>query len=61
LPDSTDTLFFRLYLKQQPYLLQFFSANLPANIPGQVWLVDKYLNLQTEINIMDTGYTVLPQ
>jgi hypothetical protein len=61
LPDSTDTLFFRLYLKQQPYLLQFFSANLPANIPGQVWLVDKYLNLQTEINIMDTAlYSFTP-
>ena len=54
LPDSTDTLFLRLYLKQQPYVLQLFSANLPANIPGRVWLVDSILNLQTEVNIRDT-------
>ncbi|HEX5151074.1 MAG TPA: hypothetical protein VFW07_06475 [Parafilimonas sp.] len=61
LPDSTDTLFFRLYLKQQPYVLQLFSANLPANIRGRVWLVDKYLNQQTEINISDTAlYSFTP-
>jgi len=53
-PDSTDTLFFMLYLKQQPYVLQLFSANVLAKIPGRVWLVDKYLNQQMEINITDT-------
>ena len=60
LPDSTDSLFLRLYLKQQPYVLQLFSANLPENISGRIWLVDKYLNLQTEVNIRDTvlyGFT----
>jgi hypothetical protein len=36
------------------YVLQLFSANVLAKIPGRVWLVDKYLNQQMEINITDT-------
>ena len=53
-PIQTDTLFYRLYLRQQPYTLQVLSQNLPANFPVQAWLVDKYLNTQTEVDLHDT-------
>jgi len=51
---SDDTLFLRMYLRQQPYVLQVFSRNLPADLPGKAWIVDKYLSVQTEINLYDT-------
>ena len=53
-PSNADTLFFRLYLRQQPYALKLFSQDLPENLPGKAWLVDKYLNTQTEVNLYDT-------
>lgn len=53
-PTLTDTLFFKLFLRQQPYALKIFSENLPANLPAQGWLVDKYLNTKTAVNLYDT-------
>ena len=53
-PSNADTLFFRLYLRQQPYALKLFSQDLPENLPGKAWLVDKYLNTQTKVNLYDT-------
>ncbi len=52
-PVLTDTLFYRLYLKQQPYTLQIFAADLSADFPD-AWLVDKYLNTKTAVNLGDT-------
>lgn len=54
MPKLSDTLFYRLYLKQQPYTLQIFSLNLSAKIPRNAWLVDKYLGTRTEVNLYDT-------
>jgi hypothetical protein len=54
-------LFFRLYLKKQPYSLQIFTRNLPANLPAQAWFIDKYLSTQSEINLYDTTiYSFMP-
>ena len=53
-PKLTDTLFYRLYLKQQPYTLQIFSQNLVTNITGKAWLVDKYLGKKTVVILSDT-------
>lgn len=53
-PQKTDTLFLRLYIRQQPYSFQIFSQNLPADFPGKAWIVDKYLGTQTEVNPYDT-------
>ncbi|MEP6682654.1 MAG: T9SS type A sorting domain-containing protein, partial [Parafilimonas sp.] len=54
MPVLTDTLFFRLYLRQKPYTLQLFTQNF-ENLPlMRAWLVDKYLNTKTEINLHDT-------
>jgi len=50
-----DTLFYRMYLRQQPYSLQIFSNNFKT-VPARAWLVDKYLNTKTEINLHDTTY-----
>lgn len=59
-PVLTDTLFYRFYLKQQPYTLKIFSKDLPADFP-QAWLVDKYLNTKTEVNLSDsTLYSFTP-
>ena len=61
LPVETDTLFFKLYLKQQqPYTLQLFSEN-KADISMKAWLVDKYFNIQKEVNLSDTSlYSFIP-
>ncbi len=53
LPLLTDTLFYRLYLKQQPYALQIFSKDLPKDFP-KAWLIDVYLHTKTELNLTDT-------
>lgn len=53
-PQVSDTLFYRMYLYVQPYTLQIFSNNLPADLPGEAWLVDKYLNTETPVNLYDT-------
>jgi hypothetical protein len=55
LPDLTDTLFYRMYLRQEPYSLQVFFNNFET-VPVRAWIVDKYLNTKTEINLHDTTY-----
>lgn len=61
IPVQTDTLFYRMYLRQQPYTLQIIAQNLPASFPGHAWLVDKYLNTQTEVDLHDTtSYSFTP-
>ena len=61
MPVETDTLFFKLYLKQQQsYTLQLFSGN-KADMPVKAWLVDKYLNIQKEVSLPDTSlYSFIP-
>ncbi|MEP6682653.1 MAG: T9SS type A sorting domain-containing protein [Parafilimonas sp.] len=54
IPKLTDTLFYRLYLRQQPYTLQIFSQNSPVNIPTKAWLIDDYLGTETAVNLDDT-------
>lgn len=55
-PVLTDTLFFRLYLKQlQPYSLQLFTQNFESMPLMRAWIVDKYFNTKTEINLNDTS------
>jgi hypothetical protein len=53
-PVLTDTLFYRLYLRQQPYTLQIFAKNFAFMPFMHAWLADKYLNTNTEINLNDT-------
>ncbi len=53
LPVLSDTLFFKLFLRQHPYTLQIFSRDLPAKTL-QGWLIDKYLNTKTAVNLYDT-------
>ncbi len=53
LPALTDTLFYRLYLRQKPYVLKIFTQNF-QNINARAWIVDKYLNTKTEVNLHDT-------
>jgi hypothetical protein len=55
LPKLMDTLFYRMYLRQEPYSLQVFFDNFAA-VPVRAWLVDKYLNTKTEVNLHDTTY-----
>jgi hypothetical protein len=54
LPVLTDTLFYRMYLKQQPYTLQIFARNVSTNKPIKAWLVDNYLKTKTALNLNDT-------
>jgi subtilisin-like proprotein convertase family protein len=54
MPVLTDTLFYRLYLRQQPYVLQIFTQNIAGMQLTRAWLVDKYLNTETEVNLHDT-------
>ena len=53
MPILTDTLFYRMYLRQQPYALQIFAQE-PEKIKTKAWLVDKYLNTKTALNLSDT-------
>ena len=53
-PMLRDTLFLRLYLKQQPYALQFFTQNISGMASMRTWLLDTYLNTKTAINLNDT-------
>ena len=48
-PVLTDTLFYTMYLNQQPYALKIFMKDVPAGFP-QAWLVDKYLKTTTAFN-----------
>jgi hypothetical protein len=53
-PKLMDTLFLRLYLKQQPYTLQVCPQNF-AGLPAmKVWIEDTYLHTKAEINLQDT-------
>src|SRR4029079_15249628 len=53
-PVLTDTLFYRLYLRQEPYTLQIFTRDFSYMPLVRAWLVDKYMNTRTEINQKDT-------
>jgi hypothetical protein len=53
-PVLTDTLFYRLYLRQEPYTLQIFTKDFSGMPLMRAWIVDKYLNTKTEINLNDT-------
>lgn len=53
-PALADTLFYRLYLRQEPYTLQIFAKNFSLMPLMHAWIVDKYLNTKTEINLNDT-------
>jgi hypothetical protein len=53
-PALTDTLFYRLYLRQEPYTLQIFTKDFSGMPLLRAWIVDKYLNTKTEINLNDT-------
>ena len=54
--NKNDTLFYDLRLKQKPYALKIFAANIVSGSPAQAWLIDKYLGRQTLINLNDTSY-----
>ncbi|MEO8712952.1 MAG: hypothetical protein ABI405_12550, partial [Parafilimonas sp.] len=62
MPALRDTLFYRLYLKQQqPYTLKIFSQNFAKMKGLSVWLHDKYLNTKTKVNLHDTTlYDFMP-
>ena len=53
LPKLSDTLFLKLYIRQQPYTLQLNVKNFESQ-PVRAWLVDKYLNSKKEINLSGT-------
>ena len=54
-------MFYNLYLKQKPYALKIFAANLAVNSSPKAWLVDKYLNKKIVVNLMDTTvYNFVP-
>ncbi|MFT4155808.1 hypothetical protein [Parafilimonas sp.] len=57
-----DTLFYRLYVKQEPYVLKIFSLHFtPQQLPDAAWLVDKYLDTQTKIDLtQETLYRFVP-
>ena len=55
LAGKSDTLFYRLYLRQQPYALSIFSGSFPQqDLPAYAWLIDKYLQKQIAVNLKDT-------
>ncbi|MGN6214296.1 T9SS type A sorting domain-containing protein [Parafilimonas sp.] len=55
LAGKQDTLFYRLYLRQQPYALSIFSGSFPQqDLPAYAWLIDKYLHKQILVNLKDT-------
>ena len=50
-PVLTDTLFYAIYyIQQQNYTLKITTQNITAGFP-QAWLVDKYLNTKTAVNV----------
>ncbi len=61
IPKVTDTVFYRLYLRQQPYVLKIFAENLPGKLPVNAWIVDRYLHTRTKIDLYDTTlYEFMP-
>ncbi|MBV9961186.1 MAG: T9SS type A sorting domain-containing protein [Parafilimonas sp.] len=53
MPVITDTLFYKMYLRQQPYALQVFAQDA-EKIKTKAWLVDKYLHTETALDLYDT-------
>lgn len=54
MPVLTDTIFLRMYLRQQPYAMQLCAKNFEGQ-PVRAWIVDKYLNTKTELNFADAN------
>ncbi|MBV9962006.1 MAG: T9SS type A sorting domain-containing protein [Parafilimonas sp.] len=54
LPVINDTLFLKLYLRQQPYVLQLFPQNFKGQ-PFRAWVIDRYLKTKMEISLSDTN------
>ena len=52
----TDTIFLRVYVRSSypAYTLQLFTQNINLMPLTRAWLVDKYLNTKTEVNLHDT-------
>ncbi|MBV9962000.1 MAG: T9SS type A sorting domain-containing protein [Parafilimonas sp.] len=60
LPVLTDSFFYCLYLRQQPYALKIVAQNF-TGLSMHAWLIDKYLHTKTSINLTDgTIYNFTP-
>lgn len=60
-PKLTDTLFLKSYLRQIPYTFQIYTQNFEGMPLIRAWLVDKYTNTKTELNLHDTvTYSFIP-
>jgi hypothetical protein len=55
MPKESDSVQLRLYLRQQPYALQIFTKGVKADLPAELWLVDKYLGTRTQLDIYHTN------
>jgi hypothetical protein len=53
-PVVTDTLFYKLSLKQRHYALKIFAANLVPGSSPEAWLIDKYMDKKIVVNLLDT-------
>jgi hypothetical protein len=61
MPKESDSVRLRLYLRQQPYILQVFTKGVKADLPAEAWLVDKYLGIRTQLNLYHTNlYSFTP-
>ena len=60
-PIKTDTMFIDLWgLKTRTYLIQTLPESIPAAVQ-EAWLIDNYLNTQTQINLTgETLYSFTP-
>jgi hypothetical protein len=60
-PKESDSVKLRLYLRQQPYILQVFTKGVKADLPAEAWLVDKYLGTRTQLDLYHTNlYSFTP-
>jgi hypothetical protein len=60
-PKGPDSVQLRLYLRQQPYILQVFTRGVKTDLPAEAWLVDKYLGTETQLDISRTNlYSFTP-
>jgi hypothetical protein len=61
MPKNSDSVQLRLYLRQQPYVLQIFTKGVKTDLPAELWLVDKYLGTRTQLDIYHTNlYSFTP-
>jgi hypothetical protein len=61
MPKNADSVQLRLYLRQQPYSLQVFTKGVRADLPAELWLIDKYLGTRTQLDIYNTNlYSFTP-